>query len=181
MEEHMSYPERDAVPPQQLLTMRIVNLAMIGGVVFFLVIVLFLRAKGDQAPAPSFPYLTYLGLVFALVTLAAHFLVPRMVVTANRRRFASIAALEGTPVEALPVDDLRWLNLYQTRLIISAAILEAACFFLLIAYLLEGELTCLVAAGVLLTLLAVKFPTRDGISRWIAEQRELMYQDRLRS
>ena len=65
-------------------------------------------------------------------------------------------------------------------MIIAAAILEGAAFFLLIAYLLEGQAICLAAACLFVTLIAAKFPTRTGVESWTEKQSYLLQQARMR-
>jgi hypothetical protein len=169
----MSMPDHDAVLSPQLRTMRIILLALVLGVVIFFVIAVVMRGQGAQ-PAPPTPLLTYLGLGLAGVQIVLSALIPGLIVTGGRRQLAR------TPQSAAAPDDLRkLLGLYQTRLIVGSALLEGAAFFLLVAYLVEGDLAALGGVVVLVALLLVRFPTRPGLESWLAEQQERLSQERL--
>src|SRR5207237_10518466 len=86
---------------------------------------------------------------------------------------------EGGPIppppspQADPARSVRWWQLYQTRLIITAALIEGVIFFELVAYLTEGPPCSLGMAALFLVGLALLFPTQDRVERWIRTQQEL--------
>jgi hypothetical protein len=67
---------------------------------------------------------------------------------------------------------------YQTQLIIGAAIDEGAAFFAGIAYLIGKNSIALGAAILLLAGLLARFPTRERVARWIEHQREKLILER---
>jgi hypothetical protein len=75
-------------------------------------------------------------------------------------------------------DPGRLWTLYQTRLILVAALLEGAGFMQAIFYLMEGQTFSLAVALVLLAWLALLFPTRAGVEEWVERQQELARQGR---
>ncbi|HYT93235.1 MAG TPA: hypothetical protein VEL76_31240 [Gemmataceae bacterium] len=174
----MSMPDSDAFLLPRLRVMRIVVLALVLGVVAFLVLALIIRAQGGLA-APPTPFLTYLALGFGGLQIGVSLLFPRFVVTQSRRQLARGQYPATAEASAQAPDDLTSLcNVFQTQLIIAAALLEGAAFFLLIAYLQEGEVAALGGVAVLLALLLVKFPTRPALESWLTEQQELLNQER---
>jgi hypothetical protein len=68
--------------------------------------------------------------------------------------------------------------LYQTQLIIGAAILESGAFFAAIAYMVERNPLALATAIVLLGALAARFPTADRINAWLDRQLGLLQEER---
>lgn len=152
-----------------LTTMRIIVFALVMGITSFAVVALIIResgqGQGNQAP----PLLTYLSLFFALMMVPLAFLIPSLMVKASRRQLQS-----GNPTN----DETNLWGLYQTRLIVGAALLEGPAFFLLIAYLQEGHALTLLLAGIFALAILVKFPTQEGVDRWVTEQMEYLEQER---
>ena len=64
--------------------------------------------------------------------------------------------------------------------IIGGAILEGGGLLAGVAYLVEGRLLAVGVAVVMLFALALRFPTRARVEQQIAEQLELVQQDRSR-
>jgi hypothetical protein len=126
------------------------------------------------------PLLTFVGLGFAAFMAVGSVVLP-LVVQASWRRGARRQG-GGTPVDprtgrALGPEEAWWAR-YQTRLILQGALLEGATFYQLIAYRFEGlPVSLAVAAGLFLCLLML-FPTRAGVERWAAAQRDLVEQGR---
>lgn len=162
----MSHDQSDSLTARVVI-MRILIGALVTGILFFAGIAAFLRSQ-DQPPAPETPVLTYIGLGFTALSVIARVFVIQAVEAAFRRR----AAASAPPVE-------QYWTQYQTNLIIGAALLEAPGFFLLIAYLLEGQTVALAAGLLLAAAMAVwHFTTRDKVERWVQLQQELVAQER---
>jgi len=178
----MANPDDDSVLAARLWTMRIILVALINGLVIFLVIAVVQQSQANVAPIAE-PLLTYVALGYAAVGLIVSTVVPNVVAAAQRRRVARAlgASMPAEPDadEVLPPDVGLWCGVYQTRLIIGAALLEGAAFFLLTAYFIEGNILGLAGAAVLIVLLLMKFPTRAGLQRWIDRQRALLDQERI--
>jgi hypothetical protein len=66
---------------------------------------------------------------------------------------------------------------YQTSLIIGAALNEGPAFFALIAYMVEGLPAILGVAAFLILGVAARFPTRARLEQWIDAQKELLIQE----
>ncbi len=149
----------------QVRVMQIIVGALTSGCIAVMVTMFLLR--GDKAPQPAMPTLTYLGLAFSGAAVLARIFLPRLI--ANQARSGITARDEASVVAAL-------LPVFQTRLIIGAAILEGAVFFLAIAYMLEGQSLAL-GVGAALTLgIATQFPTTGSVSNWLTEQHDLLRQ-----
>jgi hypothetical protein len=158
-------------------TMQIIVVAMLVGSAFFLVICVSLHDPRPARPPDAAPLVTYMGLGFAVVTAVLSFVMPVAVVAGARNRIVN--GTFGDPRIVVPPDDTgKLLGVYQTALIIGAALLEGPTFFLAIAYLLEGQIISLIAAGVLMGALAARFPTPARVTAWLDRQLSLIDQAR---
>jgi hypothetical protein len=166
---------------------------LVGGLVFFLAIVLYLNAqprgpaRGQQAiGAEPAPLLSYLAIAFAVASVPASILVPQLMAASQRRSIAKGAwtpppQRSGTAPTLNPTSDAGKLaSVYITTLIIGAAMNEGAGFFANMAYLLERQQWVLIVAVLLIVGVALRFPTRDRIDRWIEAQLEQLEMDRQR-
>jgi hypothetical protein len=171
----MSQPESpDQGLAAKMLTLRIIIGALVAGAVTFLVIAFVMRGVGLYAGSQTKPVLTYTGIGLGVVMLLAHIFVPHRMVTAGRQRLAQRTEPAG------PADEVNLLwGLYQNQTIVAAALLESAAFFLIIAYLLEGDPWSLPLWPLLLIAgMAMLFPTQLGVDNWIKEQRQRLRQER---
>jgi hypothetical protein len=178
----MSAADYEGVLSKRVRIMRILVGALLAGLAVFLGVALFLRQQGNMAAPPAQLVITYFSLGFAGLMLAVHRIIPNMTVANLRRTLASEKPFHPLPPEyansGLP-DEVNCLALvYQNCLIISTAPLEGAGFFTLVAYLLEGQVVCLLAAVILWISIVWKWPSVSGILRWIADQQELIVQER---
>lgn len=161
----------------RIMVMRIINFALLMGAVVFLGVAVFLRGQGEMPPPPEVPLLTYLALAVILPNLIAYAVVPNLQIAAIRRRLArgETGSLGDVPLSDTPGS---WYAVYQTRLILRLALLEGTTFFLLLAYLLEGQAISLVAAGLLMLGIAAHFPSKAAADNWMETQRELLQRER---
>jgi hypothetical protein len=151
----------------RLRVMRILHAALCLGVLFFLGIVLALAPL--IKPPPEVPLISYVIAGFAVVSCALAWLMPTVGTPSARRRQTT---------DQPDSDRDRWWELYQTRLILRCAPLEGGAFAQLIAYLLEGQPFILGLGVALFLLLAVQFPTRERVERWVEVQEDLARQAR---
>ena len=159
-------------------TSQIIVGSLIQGVVLFMAIVLiFLKPDGEQPAAPETPVITYLAVALGASVLVASFVVPKLVVDAGLRGYvkagASPASTTGDagPKQVKPaVASYELLPLFQTQLIIGAALAEGGAFFATIAYMLEHQYLVLGVAGALLAVLVSRFPTVDRVNVWLDEK-----------
>jgi tellurite resistance protein TehA-like permease len=178
----MSTPDHDAFFEASLRTMRIIVAALVAGVVTFLVIAVYLRQAGRMPAPPEMPTITYIAVPFGLSVVAAYSFLPNAVAAGARRRIAQGIWYRGPHAPALgrPLSDReKLLVVYNTRLIVGAALLESVAFYLLIAYLLEGIPWSLAGAVLFAGGIAAQFPTRPGVERWLEAQMDLLQQERV--
>jgi hypothetical protein len=71
----------------------------------------------------------------------------------------------------LPDSDAgKLVMVYQTKMIVAAALLEGGCFLALYAYMTERQWPSLTMAAFLLLCMLAHFPTLDRVEAWIDEQ-----------
>jgi hypothetical protein len=154
-----------------LRTARVVHFALCLGVVVLTVILVVVRHT--QAVQANVPVLLYVAIAFAVIEIAAAWIVPVLSDKEVRKRM-----IRGEEKPQNPDPLVNWAMLYQTRMIIRCALLNGAAFLQPIAYLLTGHPVPLVLAGTLFLLLVLQYPTRDRVTAWIDRQRDLIEQER---
>jgi hypothetical protein len=155
-----------------LLRLQITIAALVAGCTIFLVIAV--CTSGLAAGARGQPLVGYVALAFGAVALLGRTTFPGIVVAAGRRQVLRVHAEADAAATA---DSL--CRLYSTKTIMGGAIIEGATFFLLVAYLVEGWLPSLIAAGALIVVLALHMPTRSRLGHWLEDQLELLERRRL--
>lgn len=168
----MSAQTEDTLLRQRLRVMQLIAAALIGGVLFFLGIVLFQR--GAQPPAGGVGVISLVA-VFLLATNAPLAQVlPGILTRSALQRIA--AGTWQSPPGAAPgnhdSDAAKLLTVRQTATIVSLALVEAVGFLGCIAYLLEGEAVALAVVGVALLLMVMNFPTEGGLRAWLQAQED---------
>lgn len=168
----MATSDRDIPLESRVRVMQIITLALAMGIVSFMIVAIVIRQQQGQPPATSM--VTYLALGYAPIMLILQLSVPKMVSPA--RKPASSSRLEDLAQPAASgLGDVGMLcNIYQTRLIVAAALLEGAAFFALVAYLTEGNILTLIVAVVMLGCILARFPTVSKVERWIEQERQAM-------
>lgn len=150
------------VDPQTVgRTTQIVTAALIMGVLVFAGVALTIRT----APRAGLPIMTYLGVAAAALLTVVRFFVPAAI--ANQH----VQACRGLPAEQARE---RLAVAYQVRNVVTMSLLEGASFFNLVAFMLEGQWLTLGVVAVLVTLMAVAFPSQGQFESWAAQvQRDL--------
>jgi hypothetical protein len=172
----MTEPDSPSPLDRNLTGSRIVHGSLCAGVVIMAVVLLSIRDW--QRPTPPLPILTYAGIGFLVVALGAAMIVPPMVVTDARKKFVQGKLPPGYPPETLSDPNSFWARVYDGRLIITCAFLNAVAFYQLIAFFIEGHPLSLGIAGGMLVLLLWQFPTHDGLTAFVEQQRELAEQEK---
>jgi hypothetical protein len=130
--------------------------------------------------------ITWVAVASAAVVLPLSFVLPRLVAQQNRRAIAAGTwpVMKGgspsTPIshEAIQTDAGKLAMVYQTQLIIGAALNEGVAFFAAIAYLI-GKNPIALGLGILLVGgLIARFPTKDRVELWIDRQQEQLILDK---
>jgi hypothetical protein len=173
----MSGPDLSPTPDLRLRTMRIILAALCVGVVSMAGVMIWQRQAAPMPP-PDLPILTFAALGFAAFMAVVSGALPVFLQAAWRRQMRPPPGPHPAGAEPDVSSAGAWWDRYQSRLILQAAPLEGAAFFQLIAYFIEGlPVSLAVAAGLLICLLML-FPTRAGVERWVATQRDLAEQGR---
>ena len=165
-------------------TLQIVIAAMTAGCVFFLVIVLALAAGAGQAA--DVPVMTYVASAMAAAAVCARLIIPGVLVAQARRKLRQGASATGRArPSAAAIDSaeqngnvVKLAQIFVTRTITAAALLEGATFLLLIAFLIERSPLCLIFAALLLLALVALFPTPSRTAAWIEGQQRLLDEER---
>jgi hypothetical protein len=167
----------------RLRVMQIIIGSLLAGVLGFMVIAVLLRASGDQ-PIPEQPLVSYIALAVAGLNVVLAWVIPNIMVGAARKRIAgSVPGREFiSQGKSVTADDAGQLCMvYQSQLLIGAALLEGATFFLQVAYIIEGRAIGLIVAALLTVGLAWMFPTGSRLTGWIERQEQLIAAERLRA
>jgi hypothetical protein len=154
-----------------LPTMQIIVGALTAGVVMFLVTVLLIGPANGGPPVD--PFITYLGVGFSLIVGVTWIVVPRLIGGQLRRSIVDGRWRTMTPVgsNAEVLGDVPALtSAYQTRMIISCAMLEGIAFLNLVAYMLERRPISLAVAGILILMLLGHFPTFGRVRNWLEDE-----------
>lgn len=169
------WQEQLTAPTRQL---QIVVGALTVGCVTFMAIAIVLQS-GAMANPPGVPFISYVALAMSAFAVLARVVVVPAVVA---RGCAAIARAESGSTdstrEAADGDVIPLVGLYTTKTIIAGALFEGAAFFLLISYLLEGQMLSLVAAIVMIVAVAMHFPTHSRVAGWIESKSERINQQR---
>jgi hypothetical protein len=104
--------------------------------------------------------------------------VVQLVTTSGRRTIARESSRAGAQTNVAEGAAGGLLALYQTRLIVGAACLEGAAFFVLIVYMLERSPWALCAAVAMILGVAAHFPTRQRVQEFIDRQTALLEEER---
>jgi hypothetical protein len=156
------------------------SLAM--GVIWFMAIVLFLLSTPDGPPgegpaAARAPIITYMAAAVGAAALVASYFVPNLIVDSGLRGILKSGPSAPTRADESGAKQVKsgiaahqLLPLYQTQLIVGAALVEGGAFFATIAYMLEHQYLALGAAGVLLAALLARFPTLDRVNGWLEDK-----------
>lgn len=130
---------------------QIICVALIMGVVCFVGVALMRRDD------PREPMIAYIAAGFAVLNIILRLIVPGLVVRSQLRTLTAVAP-EDLNACLFPI--------YQTRMIIGMALLEAAAFFNLVAYIVEHQDWAFAIVGVLVLMMAMMFPTLQRFENW---------------
>ena len=162
----------------------IVSALALGPFVFLLVVVFALEPpKGQMAAGIGPVNLTTIALAFSVASIAVRLFVPATIVARARRELATRSeAPDGATRDVESVQPLSrtvalW-NAYMVKTIVAAAMIEGACFFVIMAYHLERQPIALVLAAILLTAIACHFPTTTRVAHWLEDQLQKLDQER---
>lgn len=179
----MNEPRRAALlGPVRAMQIIVVALAM--GILIFAGIVVTVVVGPDPLQTQA-GIMTSLALLFAAVAIGLSFVVPRIMINASRRRIAAGTWQGPSPGSAMPEalaelgDAGPLVFVYQTAMIIGAAMCEGPAFFALVSTMLEESLLGLAVAGVCLLMVLARFPTISRVEDWLDAQVRTMEEERL--
>jgi len=156
----MSLPESFA---SRLRQVQIVVAALAGGAASFLVVASVLRLPGEVERTE--PLLGYVAIGITAGALGARFVLPGLLRTRGRKQIRAGEAIRGS------TDEERLLALYQSEVILGAALLEGAALFGAVAALLERSPIGIGLGIMMITLMLFwEFPTRVRLEDWLEEQ-----------
>jgi hypothetical protein len=148
--------------------MQIIVFALCTGVLSFGGFVLF---QDRGAEAAQLGTLTMSAIGFAALGIVMSVILPGTITAAQRKKVADGTWQPGGRQGPAPASDAGKLAMvYQLKMIISAAFLEAPAFLALMAYMIEGHAVNLGIAGVLLLGLMAHFPTVGRVETWVEHQ-----------
>jgi hypothetical protein len=164
-------PQADPERRKMVLTSQIIVAALVAGCLFFLLIVLFIvpGSLGDWDLGPGKP-LTCVVLVMAFGILAVRIIVPGAITARMLRQLSQR--------EAKQPDWKDLFGVYQTTLIIKAAMLEGATFLLLIMHIVEHSPWTLALAVVFLLMLLMHVPTPSRVDDFVERQSRVVKEQR---
>lgn len=167
----MEMPSREKVVTQ-VRTLQIIVAALALGCVTFAAIAVVLQSAPEPAEGEDvFPVVTSMALAFGGFALVAQAVLGPLLLKQTRQ---SLVQQEGTS----PDDAMRILNGYQTSTIVAAAFAEGACFFNLVAYMIDGSPYTLAMAGLLVLTILMRFPTENGVVEWLEREMRLVTEER---
>lgn len=177
-------PEQYAAlePDKALRIMQIIAGALIAGVLSFAgvasVIVLGQApaAQPEGPPPAAAPngseIVMYLAMALAAVAAMMSFVVSNLVSAAGVKGVAKMAQ-DGTATGSKELFG-RLLAVAQTKMIIAMALIEGAAFFNLIAFIITKSLIPPAVVGALLLVMAIHFPTKFKLARWLEDQQRAL-------
>ena len=174
----MNSSDDDELISERLPTMQIIQDAIVSGALIFAVVAFIMRQGGVVQGGAQPPIISYVISGLAVMSLIQWPIVTRIVVKESRKRSVAEGRSEDRPEVKGVSDTAKLLAVYQTQMIVGAAILEGATFALIISYMIDGTSWTLVGALVLCGVNALQFPTPNRVERWLGEQLELMEQER---
>jgi len=149
----MTRPRNSLDPNQVGRVTQIVSAALMFGILTFSGVAFVIgRGEGDGQPIVSF-----VGVGFAAIALVLQFFVPNALVMAQGGTLRQISGEERR--RALG-------GLYMTRTLIVMAILEGAAMLNIVAYILEHQIWSYAVVAVILTMMALRFPSQGKFDEW---------------
>ncbi len=176
-------PEQYAAmePDKVLRTMRIIASALIAGVLSFAGVASFAvfgqapaaQPGGQPAAAPNgSEIIMYLAMAFAAVAVVMSFVVSNLISAVGVKGVAKMAQ-DGTATGPKELFG-RLLAVAQTKMLTALALVEGAAFFNLIAFIITKSLIPPAVVGALLLVMAIHFPTKFKLARWLEDQQRLL-------
>lgn len=181
---------RDAIARQVHIPQIIVG-TLVTGALVFLVIAYVLGGQRVEAGQDGQPIVTYTAVAFAVMALLARLIAANAICARNRQRIIDrtwqapqppqyAQDAEGRSAKFLDEtgDAGKLFCIFQTKTIVSTALLEGAAFMGAVTYLIEANRIALIVAVAMIVAVAVHFPSRSGVVRWIEGQLRIIEEQR---
>lgn len=147
-------------PTPSILVCQIIAGALMMGVITFAGVTIVSHFNNPpQGAGNNDSTMFIVAVVFTVFDLLARFIVLKVM---DRNMAGKIADREE---EGLVPEDI--LSAFQTRLIISLALLEGVAFFCLIAFMIEHRWEAFGLAMFLLLMMGMNFPTENKFRNWV--------------
>ena len=150
-------------------TMQIIAFALITGVVVFLGIACFqVFIQRDGQPirqGNELPMLSLMALAMLIGMGTASILVPFAMTRSALQRFGAAPRPKDQESEVITL-----LNIKQTSMIVSMALLQGAAFFGCIALMIEARPFTLSIVGTAIVSMVIGFPTLGRVRTWVSNQ-----------
>ena len=159
-------PQESETLEPRIRILQIICLAMIMGVIVFLLLMLVLKIGEINS---GLSLLTLLGIGFAIPAFLASIIVPKIVAGSGIKNAANKLDEAGQKAES--EDGLKSVfEVFQAANIIRFALLEGAMFFNAMLFFLRGSVASLIVVGVGLAIMIMFFPRRDAATAWVEER-----------
>lgn len=169
-------------------TLQVILGAMAVGVAVFLGIVVFVIPPAGQGqaqegraglpgPVAALPVISVVAYTVTAILLPLSFVAPAVVAESLRKKRA---AGKTGPAKGSPMTDDRaaLAEIYQTRMILGAALTEAPAFLATVAYMIERNPMAMGLALALLGVMVMRVPTVPRVAFWVDAQHERLEADR---
>ena len=168
-------PEQTETLEPLVRVLQIICMALMAGVLFFLVIMLIVAKEKINWELSTLPLI---GIVFAIPAYVCSFIVPKIVAGTALKVAASKLDDEGHKADS-ETGLKRIFEVLQTTSIIRYAMLEGAMFFNVMMYFLSGSIVSLIIVGLGLAIMAAHFPRQEPTVAWIEERVSDVKQNRV--
>jgi len=152
--------------PSEQVPFRTIQI-VIGALMFGALVFAVIAYSVAQPPRAGNELLAYVAAGFAGLQLVMSLVVPAIAI---RQKLQELQARSSASGSVLAMD---YFNVYQTRSIVRAALLESAAFFGGVAYIVSGVWWILATALALIAVIGIFFPTKSRFDEWVRGQREL--------
>jgi hypothetical protein len=181
----MADPDAQDRLGQAVRMLQLITVAMVMGVVTFLMVAMVLRATGTAAMPKegAQPVVTFVAVIMAVVMLVAQSIVPGLMVKAGRQKLAQARpgpGDDGADAMSKPNGEAQELiRIFASMTIVGIAMIEAPALLAVVAFMIEGKQLALLLAVGLVIILGYRIPTKIRAADWMDLQRRQLEQERL--
>lgn len=173
----MTDSSHDKKTPESIVkTLRIIILALAGGLISAAIIIAAASATDDSVreETPQQPFFTYVAFALFAGAIVGSFLVPKLAVATEIR---GLAKTKNNESDASMEE--RVLDLFVTRTIIGAAFIEPAGLFASMAFMFERQVIVLFIVPLAIIAILLHFPSVEGVENWISRANQRIDEQRM--